>query len=70
MSLYPNCTAELARRGLTQKHFEGKIGSHKTVHRKFNEPGKMTVADMELIARELKLDDLNYLFQMKDKPLI
>lgn len=68
--LYPNCVAEFARRGITQKSFEGKIGSHKTVHRKFNEPGKMTVKDMQTIADELGMDNINYLFQMQPQPIL
>jgi hypothetical protein len=67
MSLYKNLDAELARRNITQKHFEGKIGSHRTVHLKFNQPGKMQVKDMQTIADELEMDNLNYLFQMQEK---
>lgn len=70
--VYPNLRAEMAREGRTIKSVAELLKcKEETAAAKLQKEGRLTVKEMWKIRNEyFGTADLNYLFQMQDKPLI
>jgi hypothetical protein len=67
-SIYPNIDAELSKRGLTYHHLADELGMrHLAMYRRLAGITRFTLVEALEIRKVFNGEDINYLFQMKER---